>query len=92
MIEFREQRHLRKKLFLIFFAHEFHLQDLDGSLLARLLQHCMEDLAEVALPDLLLHFIVLQRVLLFHLDEGLLTNGDSLELNLCVSGPPDGLL
>lgn len=92
MVELREQRHLRKKLFLIFLTHEFHLQDLDGSLLARLLQHCAEDLAEVALPDLLLHFIVLQRVLLFHLDEGLLANGDSFEVILCVVGPPAGLL
>lgn len=88
MIELRQQRHLRKKLLLIFLPHEFHLQDLDGSLLARLLQHCTEDLSEVALADLLLHFIVLQRVLLFHLDEGLLANSDSLEMTICLCGSP----
>lgn len=92
MVELREQRHLRKKLFLIFLAHEFHLQDLDGSLLARLLQHCAEDLAEVALTDLLLHFIMLQWVLLFHLDEGLLANGDSFKAILCVVRPSARLL
>lgn len=92
MVELREQRHLCEKLFLIFLAHEFHLQDLDGSLLARLLQHCAKDLAKVALADLLLHFVLLQRVLLLHLYEGLLTNRDSFEVNICVVGSPAGLL
>lgn len=92
MVQLRQQRHLREKLFLVLLPHEFHLQDLDGSLLARLLQHCAEHLAEVALTDLLLHFVVLQRVLFLHLDERLLTNGDSFEAVLCVVAPPAGLL
>lgn len=92
MVQFREQRYLCEKLLLVLLAHQFHLKDLDGSLLARLLQHCAEYLAEVALSDLLLHFIVLQRVLFLHLDEDLLTDGDGFEVVLCIIGPPAGLL
>lgn len=92
MVQFRKQRHLCEKLLLVLLAHQFHLQDLDGSLLARSLQNCTINLSEVALAQFLLHLIVQQRVLLLHLDEGFLADGNSFEVALFNIGSSAGLL